>query len=111
MATTTKRKPYERDMTLNALPLSRFHWHKESNTLSAEDSDLRSSSFDGTHPWMQRVYTDACDIGICIYSELTERFVRFTLSKEEVRDGDLLWWEFKPLDDAGLVEKVIIWND
>lgn len=39
------------------------------------------------------------------------RVCRFVLSRTETRDGDLLAWHFAPVEFAGWVEGVTIFND
>lgn len=105
-----KRKPYEFPIeSFRVLPLNKFTRYGDTE-LTAEMSDFGPARA-GT-PWLQRFYNDACDVGIVIYSPTTEARRRFVLSKE-VRDaeGDLQAFVFTPLDHAGWVEKVTIFND
>lgn len=104
-----KRKPYELDLSSYALPLERFTRHGD--TLTAFESDLRNHPFDGTYHWLRRLFNDACDVGMAIRSHHTGRIVRFTLEREETRDGDLMAFHFTALDDAGPITKVTIFND
>lgn len=105
-----KLKPYELEM--QPLPLEKFHWDKEQKTLSAEMSDFGSAR-EGPF-WLQRLYNDAADIGIAIYSDATDRTERFVLVKEHKdKEGDLQYFEFSPLNLTlkSKVRKVVIFND
>jgi hypothetical protein len=99
------------DITTHALPLNRFTWHRADGSLSALDSDLRNEKFDGTYRYLQRLYDDACDVGISIHSPTTDKFETFYLVRNETRDGDLLAFHFKLLDPKCVVKSVVIFND
>lgn len=95
--------------TINPLSLERFTFHEDTKTLVAEASDFGPMR-DGAW-WMQRLYDDACDVGIAIRSHETDRVQVFHLEREETRDGDLLAWHFKPMDKTCPVRGVTIFND
>lgn len=100
-------------METKALSLKHFDWLKETKELVAEESQLRDGRrFDGTHPWMQQVWNDSCDIGIAIRSHTTNKIERFYLDKED-RDseGEVGGWHFKPVDTNCPVRHVLIIND
>lgn len=99
------------DMSAHALPLERFTYNKEDKSLSAFESDLRNRPFDGTYPWLHRLYDDACDEGIAIRSHHTGVVQRFYLERTEERDGDLLAWHFKPTHQNQNIKSVVIFND
>src|SRR6185436_6321418 len=100
-------KEYELDMELYALNLTRFSWDAKEGVLSAFESDLRHTKFDGTYPWLRRIYNDACDVGIAIKSPKTGAMKRFYLEREETREGDILAWHFKPVDQCAVKSVVI----
>lgn len=77
----------------------------------AVGAKTRNHKFDGTYPWLQRLYNDALDVGIVIRSHHTGRVERFCLVRTEERDGDLLSWQFGPApgNETGLT--VTIFND
>lgn len=85
--------------------LQRFSRNQD-GALVAEASDL------GGRFGLERIYDDACDVGIAIQSHHTNRIEWFYLDKREERDGEVLAWEFKPVS-AGLhgAQKVVIFND
>lgn len=107
----SKKQRKSNELDLIPLSLEKFTWKAKDQTLSAEESDLHSHSFDGTYPWLQRLYNDACDVGIAIRSHYTGKVERFHLEKEEKREGDLLSWTFRPVDKNCRVKQVIIFND
>jgi hypothetical protein len=107
----TKRRPFELDVT--SFPSEYFTVIREGDQyhMSAFASDL------GVDPTgkglLQRFYNDACDVGIAICSKRTGAVVRFCLSQEEERDGEVVAWHFgpTPYDDAKGVARVTVWND
>ena len=106
-----KAKPCDLDLTAHALPLERFTYSPDGRSLTAFESDLRDRPFDGGYPWLRRLYSDACDVGIAVRSHHTGRIEPFCLVRTEERDGDLLAWQFGPApgNDTGLT--VTIFND
>ena len=108
----TKRKPYELNLTAYALPLKRFTHDPAAKTLTAFESDLRDRPFDGTYPWLRRLYSDACDVGMAICSHHTSRLETFVLARELLSaDGELQGWEFRPTPDNKTELTVTIFND
>lgn len=97
--------------TSYVLPLDRFSFDKVKGVLSAMESDLRDQPFNGTYPWLSQIWDDACDVGCTIRSHHTGKEERFYLEREDVRDGDLLAWYFKPVNAKGRVKEVVIFND
>ena len=92
-------------LEINPLPLSRFRWERSTKTLAAFASDLPGFR-------LERLYDDACDVGIAVRSERTGAEVRFCLEREEARDGDFLAWHFVPADRiCPPADKLIIFND
>lgn len=104
-------KTYELDLEAHALRLERFTHNSKDKTLTAFESDLRDRPFDGTYPWLRRLYNDARDVGIAIRSHHTGRLERFALTRTEERDGDLLAWHFSPAPGNKTGLTVIIFND
>jgi hypothetical protein len=107
-------KSYE--LSVTPVCSKKFYLYK-GTALVCEASDLgpaRRGRF-----WMQRFYTDACDVGIAIRSHVTGTVVRFALEKEERtdnEDNELLAYHFVPLDAeakrlANGIERVTIFND
>lgn len=97
-------------LQLNPLPLKKFTFDKNKRTLVAEMSDfgpLRDGRW-----WLQRIYDDACDVGIAIASELTGKTETFCLVREEINsENELIALHFIPLDELANVDTVIIFND
>ena|ERR1700722_15518214 len=102
-----KRHPSQ--LNLSPLPLDKFLYSSKDQSLSAEMSDFGPAR-EG-HWWLQRIYSDACDIGIAIRSHYTNKVEIFYLEREEVREGDLLAMYFKPLSKSCRVKSVVIFND
>ena len=97
-----------------ATAYSSIHFNRsdeDPNTITAFASDLCRG-----HP-LVRVYNDACDEGFFIRGEKTGNRVLFALWHEETKDGDVRWWELRPmrsshkLNDDTKAMKVIVWND
>ena len=100
------------ELQLIPLPLKRFTWNAEDSTLSAFESDLRDRKFDGTYPWLQRLFNDATNQGIAIHSHHTDKVEKFYLEKEDCNaEGELRFWQFKPLNKSCKVKQVTIFND
>jgi len=114
------RKTYE--LPLNPIPMERFTFIKAgdgcdpahkfmlgklaaTNLLVAEASDL------GPGFRIERLFNDACDEGIAIRSNRTAKVVRFTLSKIQRQDGDIVAWHFIPFDAVAKPVNVTIFND
>lgn len=85
----------------------RFTFHKQSGILSAEASDF----YDLPRAFEQRIYDDACDIGVHVRSARTGNIETFYFEKE-VRDAEneLIGWVYRPLN-KNLNLKIQIWND
>lgn len=66
-----------------------FDIDQDAKMLSGEASCLRFTK-------LGRLYDDAMDLGIAVERENHRRcrIVRFHLVRTEVRDGDMLWWDF-----------------
>ncbi len=105
---SAKRKPYMLDVP--PLPLERFTLTNKDH-LSTFESDLRSGPFDGTFPWLHRLYDDAADVGIAIRSHHTGQVVYFHLEDQEERDGEIVAWHFKPIPGETFTGTVTIFND
>jgi hypothetical protein len=80
---------------------SKFDYNRDTMQLIADVSDL------GVDPF-ERVYGDACDVGIRIVSVRTGRSVMFVVH-QEVRDaeGDILYWILKAVRDPRQQEPVL----
>lgn len=82
--------------TLRPTPVSTrsITFDRDANLLVAEMSSLRNPSFD-------RVFDDACDVGLTVVSHWTDREVVYAL-ENEVRDGegDLMYWDLIPANRA-----------
>lgn len=100
-------------MILNVIAFSsrQFTYTEADRTFVSEASDL-----DNRH--LQRIYDDACDVGLAIQSDKTGRVVRFYMDGAKTDgEGELTHWTYKPLpedvrrmpDVADL--KVIVFND
>lgn len=75
---------------MRIIPLNLFHYDQAERKLSADISDL------GPNPFWQ-VYTDAIDLGITILSHHTGTQATFAVEHVETRDGDLLYWDLRPV--------------
>lgn len=80
-----------------------FSYHKETNTLVAEHSDMNNA------PILNRIYDDACDVGFKIRSERTgvEKLFYFTHVDKD-GEGDVAGWNFECNDGEF---KALVIND
>lgn len=92
----------------------RLSWNGKTKTFAAELSDLH----DGFG--MERVYDDACDIGLTLHNPDTGKEVTFYLAHEERsndEDNELRWYEFAVIPEHVRKNrnldgvKVILFND
>ena len=84
-------------MTINS---NKFHWHKETKTMSAEISELETGN--------------AVPTNISMVSARTGKQANFQLAKtDKDNEGDVRFWEYVPqcLSRGCGVEKVVIFND
>jgi hypothetical protein len=81
-----------------------FTWLPEESLLVAEDSSL---------PRPSRVWDDACDVGYTLVSHQTNSPLVVTREHvERDREGDILYWEYKPIAPAYHNRfKVRVYND
>lgn len=96
-----------------SINLKRFLWDKGNRLLAADASNL-GPACEGNW-WLRRIYPDACDVGIRIFSAKTGKSMTFYLEREE-RDaeGDLVAWHFRPVPESRRecnVDEVVIFND
>lgn len=109
MRQSAKKRKSAYDLPIEAIPSTRFHYDSKKNTLSAESSDLGD--------WhMSRLFEDAADFGIAIFSARTNRVVRFYESGVERSEDGILVWRFKPLlrdcsNEQAKKLEVVIFND
>lgn len=87
------------------LSTSLFTWNLQTKTFVAEASD-----FKGFRPGP--AYDDAADEGFTLVNEKSGCEVRLVETHEEYRDGELLWWEYEPIDPRYKgAFKVKVFND
>jgi len=78
-------------MLLNIIPLSSDCFTNDDGCLVAEASDLRGHQH-------QRLYDDACDVGLAIQSTRTNRIVTFFLSKTITNElNEVEGWVYLPI--------------
>lgn len=65
---------------------------KKHKTLIAEHSDL------GSPQLYNRIYDDACDVGIALHNPKSGKTTTWYLADEISHEGDLEVWVFKPLN-------------
>lgn len=98
----TRLKPNEHAM----LPIPLRTFTRSGGTLSADISDIDATC------WMNRLYNDACDVGLAIRSETTGRVERFYHTNEERdREGDIVAWHFAATDLKCPIQRVVVFND
>lgn len=72
----------------------KFNYNVKDKQFVAELSDLEDSNKELA--W-ERVYTDACDLGLTIVSENTGKYVTFVINESKYDDeGDLLYYVLGP---------------
>lgn len=79
-----------------------FHFDKDSNVLSGYLSDMK------VKPVFDRLYPDACDVGLSIVSKRTGAAKTFRLYKTDGTEDIDGWW-FNDVDGGTL--RVLIIND
>jgi len=92
-----------------------FHWNNESLKLSAEISELmygRRGDVFGP------IYDDACDEGFVLVSINTGTRIRFVVTNQVEREGEVLCWNLVPIpEDKHLLHprrrdiSIVIFND
>lgn len=81
----------------------RFTFVASQSLFVSEASDL---------PPLGRVYDDACDEGLTLVSAKTGREIVFAVNHvERDREGDVLYWDLKPVPGESQVWTVRIFND
>jgi hypothetical protein len=83
-----------------------FTWNKETQTFSAEISDVPAV--------LRQMFNDSMDLGFAIQSAKTGNVVYFTLATaERDREGDMACWTFQAVSvRPGLSAiKVVVYND
>lgn len=69
-----------------------FSYHKETNTLVAEHSDMNNA------PILNRIYDDACDVGFKIRSERTGVEKLFFFIHTDMYNDEIAGWRFQSED-------------
>ena len=83
----------------------RLTYSAAGNLLVAEMSDFGRGFEFG------RVWDDACDVGFTVIGR-TGREVVYALDREQMRDGELVAWRFKPAKRSEeFLPEVVIFND
>lgn len=81
-------KPYDLPVT----PIDSALFDFDGTTFAAEASTLQNAFS------IQRLFNDACDVGIAIRSKKTDKVVRFYLHHVERNQDEIKAWHFRPLD-------------
>ena len=85
-----------------------FLYNKELNQFTVDISDL------GHRFKFERIYSDACDIGLILVSEKTRNQVAFSLEEEvESGEGDTAYWKLSSNSLKPILRDmtIIIFND
>ena len=81
------------NLNLTVFPSSRFTYCADTKTLVAEASDLNDLH-------LQRLYDDACDVGLAIKSDRTGAVVIYVMSKTLYHgnedEREISGWEYVP---------------
>lgn len=87
-------------------------WNSKDKTFTGEISDC------GRNFRLNRIWEDACDVGIDVESHKTQAVATFYLSEEKRdRENDLMYLEFRPTAKAAMKNpklygvKIILFND
>lgn len=94
-----------RQNAMNEISSKHFSYHAKTREMTTFASDLPNRGR------FERIYPDACDVGLRIRSEKTGRSVTFAVYRQEIRDGDLCYWELRPIGPNAPNVKMRIWND
>jgi hypothetical protein len=99
------------ELNTNVLRNVHINMYKDTKHLTAEHSDLHNARFN-------RLYDDACDVGLCIWSEQLKMVTRWYLSMEKTdNEGELQETILLPCPETVRKAPVLrgwqlrIWND
>jgi hypothetical protein len=86
-----------------------FTYDARTCTFATEASSLDEG---GRREWLERVYDDACDLGLTLVSHTTGAEIVFAVARE-VRDaeGDLVYTELRPARSGQGGMRVVVYND
>lgn len=99
------------ELNINVLRNVHINMYKDTKHLTAEHSDLHNAPF-------HHLYDDACDVGLCIYSEQLKMVTRWYWSSEKRdNEGELQETILMPCHETLRKAPVLcgwelrIWND
>lgn len=93
-------------LRIEPLPLSTFTFCRSTRSLVAEASD-----FGGAFK-ISRLYDDACDEGIIVKSDVSNRSETFYfVDVDRTPDGEIAGWRFKPEHELANVVELLVIND
>lgn len=74
-----------------------FYFHKDTNTMTADVSDLGGTASAMQRGWHldEQVYNDAADSGFAIRSHRTGKLAIFTLKSTDEKEGEVRAWEYE----------------
>jgi hypothetical protein len=90
------------NLTPRSVSISQFAWLGTQQGYVAEMSDLGGE--------FSSIYDDANSEGLTLVSRDGRQAIVFKVSHTEVRDGDLLWWDLRPVKGA-VTFRVRVFND
>lgn len=74
---------------LKPLPIRSDRFTNTEDMLVIERSDLGRD--------FERVWDDACDVGLTVVSAMNGRETVYAVEHEERHDGDILYWDLRPV--------------
>jgi hypothetical protein len=75
-------------------------------------ADMSTISLGGRRAGFERIYDDACDIGLAVRSHHTGAVVLFAVhSERRNREGEIIGWDLVPVNQAATTRTMIIFND
>jgi hypothetical protein len=92
-------------LAMTHYPVERFHWSREEAELSCEISDL------GPGFRFERIYDDACDLGIAIRGTKGGVWKFALADSDKDAEGCIVRCRLVPVDSACPVRAVFLFND
>ena len=88
-----------------------FYWYPKEGQFRQEISSL------GKHFKFDRIYLDACDVGLTLVSEKTGSEATYYVDEEHIENGEITHWTLYPTVETRKKylqlarTSIVIWND
>lgn len=81
-------------LTPTPVSTERFRYDAANRLFTVEASDIGL----GHGLEFERVFDDACDVGLSLISAKTGQVIACAIEHEELREGDTLYWDLRPAE-------------